>query len=450
MNHFTSFLLCAAALLLAGCFSIDNTYTKIPPGPYRAVLKLDVNPVTPNPKGEPLPEKLNLEFEEVTAGELPFVMEVTYTDDTTFHIDLINGPERIRVPSEHIQFGRSPSLARDTLRIDFPVYDSYITAYYEESVIEGFWVVNYREDYRIPFVAYHGQDHRFTQLRKEPALDVSGTWEVLFGTEDEEPYAGIAEFQQSGNNLTGTFRTETGDYRFLEGTVQADKLYLSVFDGSHAFLFEAKIRPDSTLVGSFRSGRHYRTIWEARRNPDFALASPDSLTTMRTTDEPLSFRFPNFEGDTVALTDPEFAGKIKLVQIMGTWCPNCRDETDFLRTYLEEHPEQSEQIAVIALAFERYRERDRALAALQRYRKNMDIDYPVLLAGYHDKAEASAVLPMLSGISSYPTLLFVDRENRVRQIHTGFNGPATSKYEIFRREFEQTVAKLLSENPGLE
>ncbi len=432
-----------AGLLLSGCFSFENTYTKIPPGPYRAVLKLDVNPVSLNPKGEPLPDKLNLEFEEVTAGELPFNFEVTYTDDTTFHIDIINGTERIRVPAEHITFGRSPGLARDTFRIDFPVYDSYITGYYEENILEGFWVVNYRDQYRIPFVARHGQDYRFTQLRKAPVMDVSGEWEVTFGDEDEEPYKALAEFEQQGNDLRGTFRTETGDYRFLEGTVQADKLYLSVFDGSHAYLFEAKIRPDGTLTGSYRSGQHYRTVWEARRNPDFKLADPDSLTALKPGIGQLRFAFPTADGDTISLDDERFAGKVKLIQIMGTWCPNCRDESVFLQEYLAANP--SEDLAVIALAFERYRDTARAREALRRYQREMNIDYPVLLAGYYDKADASAALPALSRIISYPTLLFVDRDNRVRLIHTGFNGPATSRYPAFKEHFEQTVSQLLAE-----
>ena len=89
------------------CIEVDQTFTKIPPGPWRGVLKLDPSAVTPNPDGKPLPSKLNLTFEEVSDGELPFNFEVVYTDDTTFHIVLINGDERIEVPAEDITFGNT-------------------------------------------------------------------------------------------------------------------------------------------------------------------------------------------------------------------------------------------------------------------------------------------------------------------------------------------------------
>lgn len=435
-------VLLGLAILAGGCIKVTPTYTKLPPGIYRATLQLTPNPIFPNPEGRPLPEKVDLEFEEATEGELPFTFEVTYEDDTTFHIDIFNGVERIRVPAENIQFGHTRVNVRDTIRIDFPVYDSYISAYFEENIIEGVWVVNYRENYRIPFTAYHGRDHRFTNLRKPPVADLSGTWEVAISS-DEGPEPAIAEFVQEGNHLTGTFRTEKGDYRYLEGTVQADKMYLSVFDGSHAFLFEAKLRPDSTLYGTFRSGRHYLETWTARRNPDFELTDPDSLTTYIAGGEPLTFTFPDTEGNMISLDDERFSGKVKLVQIMGTWCPNCRDETNFLMEYLKNNP--NEDLAVIALGFERYREEETALRSLRRYQDNVDLPYPLLWGGYYDNREAARQLPQLDRVLSYPTLLFVDRNNQVRRIHTGFNGPATSKYAEFKTNFERTVRELLAE-----
>lgn len=434
-------LIIAAAATIAGCFVMPNKYSGIAPGPWRAVLKLDPRPISPNPKGEPLPEKLNMEFEEVTEGELPFVFEVIYENETDFYIEILNGEERIRV--DDITMGRDPRTAKDTVLIRFPVFDSYISAIVESNVMEGFWVVNYRENYSIPFVAHHGRNHRFTTLKKTPAIDLTGRWETTFESEDEDPYPAIGEFVQKDNHLTGTFYTETGDYRYLEGTIQADKAYLSCFDGSHAFLFEAKIRPDQTMIGSFRSGAHYQAIWQARRNPDFQLGDPDTLTRLLPGVETLSFSFPDPDGKMVSLADPKFDGKIKLVQIMGTWCPNCRDETNFLLDYLGKNPTQ--ELAVVALAFERYREEPRAFQAIRTYKEKLGLPYDVLLAGYHDKTEALSRLPMLNEIISYPTLLIVDRDNRVRRIHTGFSGPATKEYESFKARFQQTIEKLVAE-----
>ncbi len=440
---FRSLTLLVTLAILSGCVAIDDTYTEVPPGPWRAELKLEARPITPNPKGKPLPEKLNFEFEEVAGGVLPFTFEVAYEDDSTFHIDMYNGEETIRIPAANIGFGRDKTIARDTLRIDFPVYDSYISAYHEDGVIEGVWVKNYDAENRIPFVAKFGQDHRFTHLRKTPAADLTGNWAVEFGKPGEEAYPGIAEFKQDGNNLLGTFRTETGDFRYLAGTMQGNRAYLSVFDGAHAFLFEAELTAGDTLRGTFRSGRSYITGWTAVRNSAATLIDPDALTRLKE-DAPIRFSFPAPGGDTVSLTDPAFAGKVKLVQVMGTWCPNCRDETAFLKQYLAENP--GSDLAVIGLAFERYADPAKSLGIISRYRTQMDIPWPILLAGTSsDKEEAGRKLPMLDRVISYPTLLFVDRQNRVRRIHTGFNGPATSKYADFVERFEQTVNELLAE-----
>ncbi|MEM6395193.1 MAG: TlpA disulfide reductase family protein [Bacteroidota bacterium] len=432
-----------AIISLTACTFVQERYPTLPPGPYRGVLELTNNPVVPNPKGAPTAELQNLEFDEVMEGELPFTFDVEYVTDTSVQIKLYNGDETILIPAENIGYGRDRSQSRDTLRIDFPVYDSHISAYHEENVIEGVWVVHYRENYRIPFVARFGQDHRFTVLDKTPDADLSGRWAVTFSPGTDDAYPGIAEFEQTGNELRGTFRTETGDYRFLAGTVQEDKAYLSVFDGSHAFLFEALIKEDGSLSGSFRSGRHYTTEWEATRaNDDYELADPNNMTSM-VADEPLSFSFQTSAGSYLSLDDEAFEGKIKLVQIMGTWCPNCRDETNFLRDWIADY-EHADQVAIIGLAFERYGVEDqRSFAALDRYKENMGVSWPLLLAGPSSKSAASDALPQLDQILSYPTMLFLDRENRVRRIHTGFNGPATSKYEAFKAEFEATVAELV-------
>lgn len=346
-------------LAISSCLVVQNQFLGLAPGPWRAVLKLEFVPVTPNPKGKPLPEKLNLEFEEVSKGELPFTFEVVYKEGSQedFHIEFINGEERIIV--DDIIVGRDLKTAKDTILIDFPVYDSYIKAIYEENIMEGEWIVRNRDNYSIPFVARHGQNHRFTTLRKEPKLDLTGKWETTFeiGTEDE--YKAIGEFQQNGNKLTGTFLTETGDYRFLEGTVQENKIYLSVFDGSHAFLFEAKITEEETLIGSFRSGTHYRTTWEAKRNPDFKLKDEGELTFLNEGYDKVNFSFPNTKGEMVSLDDDRYRGKVKIVNIFGTWCPNCRDEAKFLKEYLDAHP--NHDLEVVSLAFEKGKQKKKLL-----------------------------------------------------------------------------------------
>ncbi|MFT5168407.1 MAG: thiol-disulfide isomerase/thioredoxin, partial [Saprospiraceae bacterium] len=334
----------------------------------------------------------------------------------------------------------------DSILINFPVYGTFIKAAFEEDKIEGLWYVPYKgENYKIPFRAKHGKGHRFTNLKKPPSIDLTGKWETTF--DDEEPYKAIGEFKQEGNYLTGTFVTETGDYRYLEGSVQANKAYLSCFDGSHAFLFEAKVMEDETLVGSFQSGSHYKTTWTALRNNDYTLGNPDTLTFLKEGYDRIEINLENISGDMVSLNDERYQNKVKIVQIMGTWCPNCRDETTFLVDYLKQNKQKD--LEVIAIGFERYREKEKAMQALKNYKENFGMDYELLWGGYFDKKEAAATLPMLNHILSYPTMIFIDRNNKVRKIHTGFSGPATSSYATFITDFESFVDQLLKEEHQL-
>lgn len=445
-SYYKNFLIlsCFLVLLLQACFVADKPFQGIPPGPWRGTLTLIADPVSPNPKGQPLPEKVNLTFDEVSSGELPFNFEVKYSSPEEFYLEIKNGDEIIEITD--IKYGVDRSTAKDTVWINFPIFDSYIKGIYEGNLIQGTWIVNNRDNYQIPFTARFGQDHRFTTLKKEPVMDISGRWQTTFTDEDGATEAAVGEFVQEGNAVNGTFMTETGDYRFLEGTIQADKLYLSCFDGSHAFLFEAKIKADSTMIGSFLSGNHYRAIWEAKFSPKASLRNPNELTFLKEGYDQLRFSFPNTEGQMVSLSDPAYQGKTTLVQIMGTYCPNCRDQSKFLVNYLNQHPEKD--IQIISLAFERHKDPEKAIAALQRYKSGMNIPYEILLAGESDKAEAAKSLPMLNHILSYPTLIFVDKTGTVRKIHTGFSGPATSKYQEFIEEFEQTIDQLSTEDPN--
>ncbi len=435
------FLLLTFYSSIQGCVVVEGKYNALPPGIWRAELKIDPRFVSPNPKAKPLPEKVNMTYDEVEPGIIPFNFEVIYDNDSSFHIEIINGEERIQVLSENISFGRGRHRAQDTIRIEFPVFDSYISGAFAGNVIQGQWVVKNRDNYAIPFVAKQGKPYRFTPLTKEPFTDLTGKWATTFGLKENEPYPAIGDFKQKGNHLTGTFMTETGDYRFLEGTVQGDKFWLSVFDGAHAFLFEGKILDENELTGAFYSGKHYLTTWEATRNADATLTSPDSLTYLLPGYDSFYFSFENPDGKTISLDDPEYQGKAKIIQILGTWCPNCRDETAFLVDYLDKN--KMEDLAVIALFFEKHKDKEMATKAIHIYKEKFGINYEAVLAGPSDKKEAAKALPMLNHILSYPTMIFLDKNNQVKRIHTGFYGPATEQYEDFTKDFDQFVKQLI-------
>lgn len=425
---------------LMGCFDFGDTYTKLPPGPWRGVLKLDPEKSRTLATIHETKASDQITFDEVTEGDLPFNFNVVYDNPDSFHLEIHNAEETIIL--DQITILKDRATNKDTLIIEFPPYDSYFKLIFEDNILEGEWYVHSRgSNYQIHFVARHGQDYRFTTLKKEPVMDLSGKWEVIFGPEDTVPEPAIGYFKQDGNHLTGTFETELGDYRFLEGTVQDNKMYLSCFDGSHMFLFEALIQNDGTLSGVFRSGIHFLTSWTGRKNVDATLRDPTEIT--RATKEVFGFRFPDENGVMVDLDDPAFTGRPKIIQIMGTWCPNCLDETKFLKEFSEQNPNN---VAIIALAFERHKDPQKAIQAIDRFKDKLSLNYPILYAGSSDKSEASKQLPMLDEVFAYPTLVFLDRENRIRSILTGSYGPATPGHENFINEFQRGLSEIVSEN----
>ncbi len=410
-----SIALLAFFTALSACVEIAQPFSKVPPGIWRAELEID------------------------DEHQIPFNFEISYDENDQIQMEIINGKERIEVSD--IDFGRNKKLL-DTLFIDFPLMDSHIKAIYKENVIEGFWVVRNRDDYQMPFVANYGQSHRFSTDNTPPITNVAGRWQATFEIETKDEYPAIGEFTQDGNVVEGTFLTETGDYRYLAGELQGDELMLSCFDGSHAFLFTAKVSESKTMLGQFFSGNHYETNWTATKNENAKLTDPYALTKAKNADKPIDFSLPNTMGKMVSLDEAPYAGKPKLIMLMGTWCPNCLDESKFILDYLNRHPQVD--LEVVAVAFERHKDEAKAKQAIKTYKDRLDIPYEMLYGGYFDKAEATENFGYLDKIISYPTLLFVDQNNLIQKVHTGFSGPATSTYEAFVKEFENEIQKLTS------
>ena len=198
------------------------------------------------------------------------------------------------------------------------------------------------------------------------------------------------------------------------------------------------------MIGSFRSGKHYTSTWEAKRNSDANIGGAFDLTTSKIGEETFDFTFNNLEGIPTSLSDEAFKNKIKLVKITGTWCPNCKDESKFLKDYLANNP--SDDIEVIEVAFERYKEEAKAVEVLKRYKKKLELPFTMLYGGYADKTATSEKFPQISKVLSYPTLIFVDKNNKIRKVHTGFAGPATTDYTQFTKEFGQIIEDMRSVN----
>lgn len=366
---------------------------------------------------------------------LPFNFKLKKNESGQYEMEIYNAEEIIPVDEIIIK--------GDSIRIKFPVYEGYISGTFSQNAIEGQFIKESLDRF-VPFKATYGIQERFR--KNTPALkNVSGIWETAFEKDTEDHYIAKGIFDQNGENVSGTFRTTTGDYRYLEGVMSGDTLKVSAFDGAHAFVFIAKVT-DSTMNGAFYSGNHSKEVFEAKRNADFELPSTDSLTFLKAGFDKLAFSFPDPTGNMVSLEDDRFKNKVVLIQIMGSWCPNCLDESKFYVDYLKKNP--GLDLEVVALAFEYAKTREGAFKSIARLKDRIHIDYPILLAQYgsSDKKLAQEKLPMLNHVLSYPTTIFIDKNGVVRKIHTGFNGPATGeKFTDFKVEFDDFVKRLLQE-----
>ncbi|MBU1822505.1 MAG: TlpA family protein disulfide reductase [Bacteroidetes bacterium] len=375
------------------------------------------------------------------AQTLPFLLDIeANAGSETYTVYAVNGSERLKLDTAYVQ--------NDSLHIPMQLFDSELVGKVENNRLSGVWRVSRvgKVVGELPFEAVYDQKFRFF---KEDAISspasLGGKWSVLFrGETPEDSTVSVGIFEQQGGTVSGTFLTPTGDYRYLAGNVKGDSLFLSCFDGSRAFLFKAALQPDGTLKGGFWSGLTGYESWTAYKNEEAKLPDANTLTYLKPGYSTLDFTFPNADGNMVSLDDPAYENKVVVVQIMGSWCPNCMDETRFLAPWYKKNRDRG--VEVVGLAFERSNKLEDSAPKLRRMSERYDLDYPILLAGLSDKDSAATSLPMLNHVMSFPTTIVVDKQGKVRNIHTGFSGPGTGKYyDEFVQEFNQLIDKLVRE-----
>jgi thiol-disulfide isomerase/thioredoxin len=367
--------------------------------------------------------------------ELPFNFDVEKDSKGNYRIFLINAGERLALDSVVTK--------GDSVYIPMHIFDAQIAGKFTDTTIEGVWTKNYAENYDIPFKAVHGQNYRFQQGNQEAGTNMSGKYAIRFADRPDSLLS-VGVFEQQGNKLTGTVLTRTGDYRYLEGMVDGKEMKLSAFDGEHAYLLTATIQGDSLTNGKFWSGKAKGRSWSAIKDPDAALPDPASLTYLKKGYDKIDFRFPGAESGTVSLQDPKYKNKVVILQLSGTWCPNCMDETKFLAPWYEKNKDRG--VEIIGLAYEKKPDLDYARERVQKMKQRLNVGYDYAIAGIADNESASKSLPMLNQVMSFPTTIFIDRAGKVRKIHTGFSGPGTGKYYTdFVEEFNLFVDKLINE-----
>ena len=367
---------------------------------------------------------------------LPFNFEVTRDAQGGYDILLMNAAERLLLDEV--------TITDDSINIALHIFDANIKAKINGDSLKGVFIKNFADDYKLPFDAAYGQDFRFETVSKEPPSDFSGKYAVTFLHEGDTTEA-IGIFEQAENRVTGSFLTPTGDYRFLEGVADGARLQLSTFDGNYLYLFTGTKRGDGKIEGEFFSGKTWYETWVAARDDNATLPDAESLTYLKEGFNKITFRFPDANGELKGLDDEKYKGKVVILQLLGTWCPNCMDETKFLAPWYDANKDRG--VEIIGLAYERKPDFGYASARVKKMVEKMNIGYDILIAGTDDKEKASETLPMLNAVVAFPTTIFIGKDGQVKKIHTGFNGPGTGHYfEQFKEDFNETVNSLLKED----
>ncbi|PWT76066.1 MAG: TlpA family protein disulfide reductase [Bacteroidetes bacterium] len=370
---------------------------------------------------------------------IPFNIDVKQNGSQT-EWTIINGKERIPL--------RNFRIAADSLFVDFPVFESQIhLSLKNKEKLEGYWFKGSGTGYNLQSISvFPDQGYRFKGSSSHPSRNISGRWAVQFIKEDQTSRPAVAEFSQNGDKLTGTFLNRSGDYRYLDGIVSGDSLYLSTFDGSHAFYFSASIESNDQISGGlFCSGTSRKESWSATRDPKAKLPPDPNVLAVRNQDEPLVFSLPDLNGKLISIRDSQFLNKPVIIQLMGSWCSNCMDETAFLSELYKKY--QSKGLVMLALAYEYSTDVERSRKSLEKFKERFHMNYPILITGVtaSDPKLTEKTLPQLKKIESFPTTIILDRTGKVFKIHTGFNGPATgSHYEEEKKYFQDAIEELLN------
>lgn len=383
-----------------------------------------------------------LNSQELSLGNWDAYLKLNDSVRLPFNLTVTNKTIIIKNGEEHIPL-KEPIKKENGVIYHFKAFNSYliINDFTSESIF-GYWVNKDKKNKGIiPFFALLQKNERET-IPMKPTLN--GKWEVTFSPTTKNAYPAIGKFKQSNySEVYGTFLTETGDYRFLSGAVKEDgSYYLSCFDGSHVFLFKGEVKKDS-IKGVFYSGRHWSTTFIGKKNNKVELENPYSITALK---EGRTFEFnkKQLNGENYHFPNETTKDKVTIIQIIGSWCPNCLDETRFFKELYEDY--HALGLEIIAIGYEIPKDFSGQSKRLSNYKKSLEIPYLVLVGGTARKDVASNDFNMLNEIVSFPTSILINKSGEVVNIYTGFNGPGTGEiYDNYVENTRELIEKLLKE-----
>jgi thiol-disulfide isomerase/thioredoxin len=365
--------------------------------------------------------------------KIPFLIEFAQKGDTV-SAAFFNGDEQVT--------STGGSLTAGSLNVNFDHYATRLTATYADGVIKGTY-----GNTRYGFHDFEARPHKKSAASNVKAPDIAGVWTIPNESPKGE-HAWRLIIQQQGGHASAAILRVDGDTGALVGDFSDGKWVLNHFDGARASVAEITPKDDGSLAVDLRGFKTPAKQFTAVR-ADQAKAKgvpeptdPDEHTRLKDPSEPLQFSFPDLAGKLVSNSDEQFRGKVVIVNVTGSWCPNCHDEAPFLVELYRKYHAQG--LEIVALDFEEPEQR-KDPTRLQAFIKKYGIQYTYLLAG--EPAELQAKIPQAVNLNSWPTTFFLGRDGKVSAIHAGFAAPASGEFNTaLKKETTERIEKLLSEN----
>jgi len=369
--------------------------------------------------------------------EVPFRFEIAGTGSSgspgsSVKGSFFNGDEKMT--------STTGSFANGALVLSFDEYETKLEATLKDGRLEGQYSRGTRG------APYPFQAKRFTPVANDAAgvPSIAGLWNVqVKSSKGESAWQLIV--RQSGAEVSAAILRVDGDTGTLTGSYGNGKFVLSHFSGARPLRVEITPQADGTLAVVQNKDNPLTAIRSevarARGLPE--PSDPSRFTSMKDPTEPFRFSFPDLNGNIVSNGDERFRGKVVIVSISGSWCPNCHDEAPFLVELYRKYHGQG--LEVVSLSFEEAAQLKNP-TRLRAFNKRYGIEYTVLLPG--EPKELADKVPQAVNLNSFPTTFYLGRDGRVRGVHAGFPGAASGKFhEETKAELRADVERLLAERP---
>ncbi|MGE3176973.1 MAG: TlpA disulfide reductase family protein [Vicinamibacterales bacterium] len=335
------------------------------------------------------------------------------------------------------------SYQNGTLKLEYDFLNTVLEATFDGTQLKGTYKNN-RPNARPQ--EFRAQRFKPVESSGPVPAKVDGSWAMYRSGENKFKLdvSWRLYLRESGGAISGAILRTSGDTGTLEGRWQNGTLVMSHFSGERPLLFEAKPNADGTLAVTLDRESNFiaaRTS-EIREK---GIPEPPDLTRFTSVKDPTEkFHFSGLDvnGNPLSDADPRFQGKVVILSIGGTWCPNCHDEMPVMRELDAEFRAQG--LEIVGLFFESDADLTVAKPRIGAFVRRHKVAFPIVVAGNRD--EGPAKLSQLNNFAVFPTTVFIGRDGRVRSVHAGFASEATGEEHIrLKNEYRETVKRLLAE-----